>query len=91
MQLPVACLDWTHDRINQHLAFGSDEYADHSIFKLFDDLLRGRKTPLDIDVPLNVVVEKYLVAESSQSTVCKLLDDVWDPIGCWDPIGWMTL
>ena len=47
--VPVQALRWTHDGINAQLAFGDDhEHADESIFKMFEQLFRGRLTPLDI-------------------------------------------
>ena len=59
--VPVQVLRWTHDTLNAQLAFGTDhEHADESIFKLFEQLFRGRLTPLDITTedPLPVFLHR---------------------------------
>ena len=47
--VPVQALRWTHAGINAQLAFGDDhEHAEESIFKLFEQLFRGRLSSLEL-------------------------------------------
>lgn len=58
VRIPVACLRWTHGRINSKLQFAHGEQGGQSVLKLFDELLRGVQTPDTIDEPLDVVVQE---------------------------------
>ena len=53
IEIPVACLRWTHDYINSKLQFSNGK----QIFYLFDQMLRGVKSPRDIEEPLDVTVD----------------------------------
>ena len=55
VHVPVPCLRWSHDDINEHMMFGHHGEEADSIYKLFDQLQRGEKTADDIAEPLDIV------------------------------------
>lgn len=59
LDVPIWALRWTHWGINSKLAFGEyHEHAQESIFKLFEQLICGRLSPMELtpEDPLNVYV-----------------------------------
>lgn len=59
LDVPVLALRWTHRGLNCQMAFGEDhDHAKESIFKLFEQLFRGRVSPQEMtsEDPLNVFV-----------------------------------
>lgn len=73
VRIPVLALRWTHGDINYGMVFGHGDHAGLSILKLFDELQRGVKSPLEIQRPIDVVESKGMMFALSNRRLTALM------------------